>query len=105
MPPGILSKTSVVKKIGRSTGLTTGTVTAIEMEQFSVDYQNGPATFQSQFEVTGVSGQFAAHGDSGSLVVSASGAAVGLLFAVSETGVAYVNPIQNVLDLLGIQLI
>lgn len=105
LPPGILSKTSVVKKIGRSTGLTTGTVTAIEMEQFSVDYQNGPATFQSQFEVTGVSGQFAAHGDSGSLVVSASGAAVGLLFAVSETGVAYVNPIQNVLDLLGIQLI
>lgn len=35
--------------------------------------------------------------DSGSLVVNERGAAVGLLFAVSETGVAYVNPIEPVL--------
>ena len=97
-------KTTRVKKLGRSTGLTTGLVSAIEMGNFFVDYQNGPALFDRQIEVTGVAGAFAAHGDSGSLVVNDVGAAVGLLFAVSEAGVAYVNPIGPVLDMLGVAL-
>jgi hypothetical protein len=104
LPPPTVAKTSLVKKLGRSTGLTTGTVTGIEMGGFFVDYQNGPAMFDHQIEVTGVGGAFAAHGDSGSLVINEAGAAVGLLFAVSETGVAYVNPIGPVLDLLGVAL-
>lgn len=102
--PAQALKKSVVKKLGRTTGLTTGVVTAVEMGRFFVDYQNGPAAFEGQIEVTGLSGAFAAHGDSGSLVVNDRGAAVGLLFAVSETGVAYVNPIGPVLAGLDVRL-
>lgn len=106
--PGALpsrpARNTMVKKMGRSTGLTTGRITAIEVGGFFVDYQNGPAAFDGQIEVTGLSTPFAAHGDSGSLVISDKGAAVGLLFAVSETGVAYVNPIAPVLDQLGVAL-
>ncbi|WP_198084377.1 hypothetical protein [Variovorax sp. E3] len=104
LPPALASRNSLMRKIGRSTGLTSGRVTAIEVSDFFVDYQNGPAAFKGQIEVTGISGAFAAHGDSGSLVVNERGAAVGLLFAVSETGVAYVNPIMPVLQQLGVAL-
>lgn len=104
LPPGTVAKASIVKKVGRTTGLTTGTVTGTEMAGFSVDFQNGPAMFEGQIEVTGIGRAFAAHGDSGALVVNERGAAVGLLFAVSETGVAYVNPIGPVLALLDIEL-
>lgn len=104
LAPASIAKKSVVKKIGRTTGLTSGVVTATEVGRFFVDYQNGPAAFEGQIEVTGLSGAFAAHGDSGSLVVNERGAAVGLVFAVSETGVAYVNPIGPVLSQLGVAL-
>lgn len=100
----VVVKSSVVKKLGRSTGLTVGTVTAVEMGGFFVDYQNGPALFEHQIEVTGIGTPFAAHGDSGALVVNERGAAIGLLFAVSEAGVAYVNPIEQVLSQLGVAL-
>ncbi len=104
LAPAMATKTSLVKKLGRSSGLTNGTITGIEMGGFFVDYQNGPALFDHQIEITGVDGVFAAHGDSGALVINEAGAALGLLFAVSETGVAYVNPIGPVLDLLGVAL-
>lgn len=104
LPPAVVAKSAAVRKIGRSTGLTLGRVTAIEVGGIHVDYQTGPALFEDQIEVTGLDAAFAAHGDSGSLVVDDKGAAVGLLFAVSETGVAYVNPIGPVLDLLKVQL-
>lgn len=104
LAPAQVAKTSRVMKIGRSTGLTSGLVTGIEMGNFFVDYQNGPALFDRQIEVAGVGGAFAAHGDSGALVVNEAGAAVGLLFAVSEVGVAYVNPIAPVLGGLGVAL-
>lgn len=100
----VVAKSSVVKKLGRSTGLTVGSVTAVEMGGFFVDYQNGPALFEHQIEVTGIGTPFAAHGDSGALVVNDRGAAIGLLFAVSEAGIAYVNPIGQVLSQLGVVL-
>ena len=99
-PPAKVAKKTLVRKIGRTTAMTTGLVTAAEVGGFFVDYQNGPALFEHQLEVTGLNGPVAAHGDSGALVVNENGAAVGLLFAVSETGVAYVNPIAPALEML-----
>ena len=99
-----ITKSIAVRKLGRSTGITKGTVTAVEMENFWIDFENGPALFAGQIEVTGDQGPFAAHGDSGSLVVDANGAAVGLLFAVSEVGNAYVNPMTAVLRGLDVSL-
>jgi hypothetical protein len=104
LPLATATKGSIVRKVGRSTGLTTGRVTGVEMAGFFVDYQNGPALFEGQIEVSGIDGPFAAHGDSGALVVTEQGAAAGLLFAVSEVGIAYANPIASVLELLDIEL-
>jgi hypothetical protein len=103
----------VVAKLGRTTGHTVGTVTAIELDNVRVQYDVGLVRFDDQIEVEGVEGPFSAPGDSGSLVITAdeSGAeAVGLLFAGSETGGAegqgltYVNPIRTVLSELGTEL-
>ncbi|MBI9115820.1 hypothetical protein [Sanguibacter suaedae] len=103
-----------VAKIGRTTGLTTGRVTAIELDDVVVDYGEGLGAlrFDDQIEVEGAGpGPFSRGGDSGSLVYRADGVAVGLLFAGSEsggdngTGLTYINPIGTVLDALGAQLV
>ena len=104
----------VVEKIGRTTGVTRGRVTAIEMDDVVVGYGDalGELRFDDQIEVEGLGeGPFSRGGDSGSLVYRAEDAvAVGLLFAGSETGgengsgLTYLNPIRTVLALLGAEL-
>ncbi|PZR53437.1 hypothetical protein DNL40_07980 [Xylanimonas oleitrophica] len=102
-----------VAKIGRTTALTRGRVTAIELDDVLVGYGDdlGVLGFDGQVEVepTGT-GPFSRGGDSGSLVYREDGVALGLLFAGSETGgsngagLTYVNPIDTVLDALGVRL-
>jgi hypothetical protein len=89
-----------VRKSGRTTGYTTGSITTIEAT-VSVNYGSGQvATFENQL----VAGPMSAGGDSGSLVVAAdSQAAVGLLFAGS-TQTTIFSPIQAVLDCLDVTL-
>ncbi len=104
-----------VEKIGRTTGVTRGRVTAIELDDVVVGYgpELGELSFDGQIEVEGLDGTaFSRGGDSGSLVYRVpDGAAVGLLFAGSETGgqngqgLTYLNPIRVVLDLLGAELV
>lgn len=104
-----------VEKVGRTTGRTQGRVTAIELDDLVVDYGEGTGelTFDGQIEVESTGdGPFSRPGDSGSLVYApVAKAAVGLLFAGSETGGAdgtgltYVNPIGAVLDALGATLL
>lgn len=99
-----------VEKVGRTTGITRGRVTAIELDGLTVLYPTGVISFDGQVEVSGDgSGPFSAGGDSGSLVYDpATREAVGLLFAGSERGGAdgfgftYCNPIGAVLDALEI---
>ncbi len=88
-----------VKKSGRTTGLTTGNVSAINVT-VNVGYQDCGAKqnetlvghFVNQIEIT--PGSFSAGGDSGSLIVeSATNQAVGLLFAGSS-----VSTIANTID-------
>lgn len=101
-----------VEKVGRTTGITAGAISAIEMDAISVEYPVGVIEFDDQIEVTGSAQAFSSGGDSGSLVYRPETLeAVGLLFAGSETGgpngtgLTYCNPVQTVLDELGVQLV
>lgn len=101
-----------VEKVGRTTGHTIGTVTAIEIDDLTVQYPFGEVTFDGQIEISGTAGAFSAGGDSGSVVYRPDTLeAVGLLFAGSErggpggTGLTYCNPIGEVLRALGATLV
>ena len=89
-----------VRKSGRTTGLTTGTINVIDAT-VNVSYGSGrTATFENQL----VAGPMSQGGDSGSLVVDGGALrAVGLLFAGSEQSTIF-SPIQLVLDCLQVDL-
>lgn len=87
-----------IKKVGRTTSQTTGTVTAINVT-VNVGYSSGTAKFVGQIMT---SSKFTKSGDSGSLVVTNSGNnPVGLLFAGTQSGQAVLNPIGPVLSRFG----
>ncbi|MBO3086154.1 hypothetical protein [Cellulomonas fengjieae] len=119
-PVGRITTTAValggeeVAKIGRTTSVTRGRVTAIELDDVVVGYgeELGEIRFDNQIEVESTgSGPFSRGGDSGALVYREDGVALGLLFAGSEsggdngTGLTYINPIDAVLDALGVTLV
>ena len=90
-----------VKKCGRTTGETSGRVTAINAT-VDVSYASGIARFVAQIVVQ--PGNFSAGGDSGSLIVSKDGNnPVGLLFAGS-TFATIANPIDPVLARFGVTI-
>jgi hypothetical protein len=88
-----------IKKVGRTTELTTGTISSINVT-VNVGYSTGTARFVGQFMTTR---KFTKSGDSGSLVVTNTSAnsPVGLLFAGTNTGQAICCPIQSVLTRFG----
>lgn len=88
-----------VVKSGRSTELTSGIITDINAS-VRVNYGQFSATFKEQILLSRMS----AGGDSGSAIVSEDGYAIGLLFAGSES-ITVANPIGNVLNALGVELI
>lgn len=96
-----------VQKYGRTTQLTKGTVSAINVT-LQVGYDAGVATFTNQVEVTSQSrgGGFIDGGDSGSLLVTTTGnVPVGLLFAGDGKGRhAFANAIGNVLTAFGVTI-
>lgn len=103
-----------VEKIGRTTSVTRGRVTAIELDEVVVGYGDdlGNLRFDDQIEIEGLgTSPFSRGGDSGSLVYREDGVALGLLFAGSETGgdngrgLTYVNPIDAVLGALDATLL
>jgi hypothetical protein len=89
-----------VRKSGRTTGITTGTITVLDAT-VDVSYGTGRvARFEDQIVSTAMS----QGGDSGSLLAAAgSQQAVGLLFAGSEQTTVF-NPIQAVLDCLEVTI-
>jgi hypothetical protein len=88
-----------IKKSGRTTGFTNGRITQIDAT-VQVSYGSaGVATFTDQF----VAGAMSAGGDSGSAVLDEEDYVVGLLFAGSDN-TTIINPIQFVLDKLGITI-
>jgi hypothetical protein len=86
-----------VKKSGRTTDFTTGTITMVDTT-IEVGYGGGRvAKFEHQLLTTDMSDP----GDSGSLIQSEDNMAVGLLFAGSDT-VTVMSPIATVLQQLNI---
>lgn len=100
-----------VCKIGRTTGLTYGAITAFDVGP-EVHYGFGSTRFRKQIEINSVGDlPFALGGDSGSLVFTRSLQPVGLVFALSaigghrNCGLTYANPIDSVLSALGVTLL
>ncbi|MHB9148442.1 MAG: chymotrypsin family serine protease [Candidatus Amoebophilus sp.] len=87
-----------VKKSGRSSGVTTGEIRAINVN-INVDYGQGMVLrFENQILTTPMS----APGDSGSLVLDLNNRATGLLFAGSEKSTV-INPIQEILNIFNVK--
>jgi len=83
-----------VKKSGRTTALTEGTVMATD-GMANVNYGDAIAVFEDQIVTT----PMCQGGDSGSAVLNGNNEAVGLLFAGSQS-LTIVNKIKNVIDAL-----
>ena len=106
-----LDEGTEVAKLGRTTGLTRGRVTAFEMDNVVISYDIGHVRFDDQVEIEGAGdGPFSDGGDSGSLIVGRDRRGVALLFAGSDQGGAngqgltYANPLRAVLDALKVNL-
>ena len=98
-------------KVGRTTGVRHGRVTAFELDGVTVDYDMGRLTFDDQIEIEGEGKRsFSDAGDSGSLIVDDERMASALLFAGGDhggtngKGLTYANPIDAVLRALRVEL-
>ncbi len=93
-----------VKKNGRTTQSTVGTVTDLSVN-ISVGFPGGVAQFRNQIGVRGAGGPFSRGGDSGSLIATANTSQpVALLFAGrTDNSITFANPIGAVMSSLGIQ--
>lgn len=90
-----------VRKVGRTTGLTTGTISAVSDPASST---SGP-TYVNQVRVAPAAGvpKFSDSGDSGSVIVNASNQVVALLWG-GNTGPSVANNISDVLAAFGITI-
>lgn len=93
-----------VQKYGRTTGFTTGRVTAVNVT-LNVNFGSGRiARFVRQIAVEGDRTDFSDRGDSGSLIVEqGSNRPLGLLFAGGGV-TTFANPIDEVLDRFGVSI-
>ena len=108
---GDLDIGDVVHKVGRTTGVRHGRVTAFELDGLEVDYEIGTLSFDNQIEIEGSGARsFSDSGDSGSLIVDDDRMAAALLFAGSDhggtnhKGLTFANPLATVLTALNVKL-
>jgi hypothetical protein len=96
---------SRVAKLGRGSGYTRGAIEDLGIDA-QVDFESGQFSFVDQLLIKGIGTPFSNGGDSGALVVSASGACqpVAMLFAGSPQH-SLATPIDRVLQSLGVALI
>jgi hypothetical protein len=111
MRAGPLDIGDEVFKLGRTTGLTRGQVSAIEMDDVVVDYEIGSLRFDRQIEIEGAdNAAFSEGGDSGSLIVDRQGFAAALLFAGTDQGgtngrgLTYATDLSSVFQTLDLKL-
>lgn len=101
-PHGVANPTvgDRVHKVGRTTGLTFGTVKQIGVVVGPIDYEPGPCWFRQCIVIEGDNGTtFSDHGDSGSAIVRDDGTVIGLLYAGNGTQ-TYACSISNVMQAL-----
>jgi hypothetical protein len=110
--PDFLDEGMAVAKLGRTTGLTRGRVTAFELDHLVVAFDLGNLRFDGQVEIEGADTHaFSAGGDSCSLIVDDGRRALALLFAGGEAGgtngqgLTFANPLRAVLDALAVDLL
>ena len=108
----VIDEGHAVSKIGRTTGLTHGRVSAFDVDNLIVEYDMGKLRFDNQIELEGTGAEpFSAGGDSGSLIVDDQLRGVALLFAGSDSGgsngqgLTFANPLHRVLDDLKVNLL
>jgi hypothetical protein len=97
-----------VVKGGRTTGASIGTIRATELDGLPVATPGGVTYWNDQIEVTGgANADFSAGGDSGSMVLTTDGWAIGLLFAGGHDGTedrTYAGSLKTALAALGVTL-
>jgi hypothetical protein len=86
----------LVRKAGRTTGLTEGIIRVVRFDVFDVQYDQGMVRVDDVTVIENTAGPFSRPGDSGSAIVDGQGRAVGLLFAGSDV-VTFAIPIRRVL--------
>jgi hypothetical protein len=108
---GSLAIGDIVHKVGRTTGVRHGKVTAFELDGVAVEYDIGVISFDDQVEIEGSGNRsFSDAGDSGSLIVDNQMKAAALLFAGGDhggsngKGLTYANPIAAVFKALKVKL-
>jgi len=107
LPPSQDGPYQEVIKSGAMSGVTHGLVIKLD-EDHSIPYGSSNAGFVKQIGICGIGGQpFAEQGDSGSLVLdAATKQPIALVFAVDAiSGITLANPIQDVLDSLGVHFV
>lgn len=88
-----------IKKMGRTTELTTGIIEQIDVTAYVNYGPNQVALFTDQI----IASSIATGGDSGAVILNNSNDIVGLVFAGSSN-ITVINRIQNVFELLGLAL-
>ena len=109
---GTVAVGEIMSKLGRTSGLTDGRVTAVEIDNLVISYDIGNLRFDDQLEIEGIGpNPFSRPGDSGALVYTKVGRrAVGMIFAGSGQGgsngrgLSFANPIRRVLGQLDARL-
>jgi len=93
----------LVRKSGRTTGLTEGIVRVVSFDVFNIEYDQGMVRVDDVIVIEGTAGSFSKQGDSGSAIVDPKGRVVALLFAGSPQ-VTYAIPIRRVLRRLRVRI-
>ena len=86
----------LVRKSGRTTGMTEGIVRVVRFDVFDVEYDQGMVRIDDVIVIEKVAEVFSKPGDSGSAIVDTQGRVVGLLFAGTDT-VTFAIPIRRIL--------
>lgn len=105
VPLGVVRPTLglLVRKSGRTTGLTEGIVRAVNFDVVGVRYDQGLVRIDDIIVIRGVTGPFSKPGDSGSAIADPQGRVVALLFGGSDV-VTFAIPIGRILRRLGVRI-
>lgn len=105
--PELIDQGTLVSKIGRTSGVTRGRISAFELDNVEVRYGIGMVRFDNQIEIRSTTRRpFSQGGDSGSLVYTTKDrAAIALLFAGNDDGLTYATPLRVALDALNVDLL